>query len=557
MKTKARYALMEFLVRQGVRYIFGNPGTTELPFLDALQDYPQIVYLLSLQENNAVAMADGYARAARRPALVNLHVTGGLANGLAMLYDAFRGGTPLVVTAGQSDTRIQLREPLLYSDMVSLCRPFTKWSAEVRRGADLILALRRAFRIAATPPRGPVFLSLPMDVLDETEEAEPLPPSPIYPRLSPDPQAVAEAVEILAEARHPLILVGDGVAQSQAVGEAVLLAETLGAEVRSLSFSEVNFPMNHPLYRGTFDPDGPKAQEILSRYDVLLVVGGPLFQPFVYRPLKPKEGTAVLHLDINPWELEKNYPIQVGIWGDIRIGLEALDRSLKERLIEEQRKEALEKIERLRSEKVNQQRAYEEKIRSAGDDPPMDPARLFLELREVLPPKTVIAGEAITSTGPMFRMMNFSEPEGYFSLRGGALGWGIGGALGIKLAFPDRPVVAVIGEGSALYGIQGLWTAATYRIPVTYIICNNRSYRILKYYMKHYYLPGQGLEDRQSVYPGMDFKDHPLDCASLAKGFGLRAFQVEDPKELKTVLKEALSSDQPTLVDVALQGGTF
>jgi benzoylformate decarboxylase len=214
-------------------------------------------------------------------------------------------------------------------------------------------------------------------------------------------------------------------------------------------------------------------------------------------------------------------------------------------------------IEECRAAKSRARAAYVEKVRQNRDQRPMDPALLFLEMKEVLPEGTVMVSEAVTSTVPLFRAMDFSRPGSFFSLRGGGLGWGIGGALGIKLANPDRPVAAVIGDGSAMYSLQGLWTAARYGIPLTYVICNNRSYRILKHFMASYYLPAQGLKDRKSTYPGMDFQDHPLDYAALARGFGIKGFTVEDPDDLKPALSQAFNLGQPALVDVHIHPGRF
>jgi benzoylformate decarboxylase len=557
MKKAARYGLLDMLAAQGVRYVFGNPGTTELPLMDAIQDYPSLQYILALQEAACVAMADGYARAAGQPGFVNLHVTGGLVNGLSILYDAFRGGTPLVVTAGQSDTRMHLAEPLLFSDMKSLCRPYTKWSAEVSHARDVPAALRRAFRTAMTPPTGPVFLSLPMDVLDEIDDLDLTPPSPVYARVPPDPEGLARAAEMLAQARNPLMLIGDRIAQSGAVSETVAVAETMGAPVMALSYSEVNFPTDHPLFSGVLDPDSSRAQALLARYDVLLAVGCPLFQQFVYSPLALAEKTQVVHLDSSAWEIEKNIPVAVGVWGDLKTGLATLAKKLQHGQNSEAKSAVPGRMAELGAAKAKTRAAFMEKIKQKGPQKPMDPARLFLELKEVLPAGTILASEAITSTVPLFRVIDFVEPGSFFSLRGGALGWGIGGALGIQLARPDRPVVAVIGDGSALYTIQGLWTAARYNLPVTYIICNNQSYRILKHYMANYYLPGQGLDDRQSRYTGMNFFDHPLDWVALARGFGIQGFKVEDPDDLKSCLTQALALGKPTLVDVPIDPGPF
>ena len=245
-----KHALAEMLVAEGVEYIFGNPGTSETPFLDGLQDYPQLRYVQALQEGTAVGMADGYARATGKPAFANIHIAGGLANGISGLYNAFRGGTPLVLTAGNSDTRMLISEPVLSGDLVEMTEQYTKWSVEIRHASDIPVAIRRAFKEAKTPPTGPVFISFPWDTLDEEIDFEPAASSDGYFRIRPDAAAVARATELLASAENPVIVVGDRVAQAGAVEQVVQVAEQTGARVLATSYSEVNFPTAHPQWGG-------------------------------------------------------------------------------------------------------------------------------------------------------------------------------------------------------------------------------------------------------------------------------------------------------------------
>lgn len=556
-RKTGRHGLLEMLIAHDVEYVFGNPGTTELPIMDGLQDYPQLKYILALQEATAVAMADGYARAAGKPSFVNLHIAGGLANGISMLYNAFRGGTPLILTAGQSDTRMLLEEPLLSGDLVQMCQQYTKWSAEVHHTKDVPTAIRRAFRIASTPPTGPVFLSLPWNVLDEEAEMDLTPASPVYSRVRPDGEAVDLAARLLAKGRNPLMLVGDRVAQAGAVQEAVKVAEMLGAGVMAASYSEMNFPSGHGQFMGVLGLDSPSTREVLGQHDVILAVGCNLFTQFLYIPRLLTGKAQVVHLDVNAWEIEKNYPAQVGLWADVKSGLEDLHDALEGLLSEAQRDEARMRATDLAEAKTQKQEAYLERVRKGWDQKPLLPGRLFLEMNEVLPRDTIIVAEAVTSSVPLFRAMTFNEPGSFYTLRGGVLGWGIGGALGIKLAKPHRPVVAVIGDGSAMYSIQGLWTAAHCNLPVIYVICNNRSYRILKHFLVNYYFPSLGLTGRQSEYTAMNFFEHPLDCAGVAEGFGVQGFRVEEPHELQPTLEKALGLGRPALVDAHIHSGDF
>jgi len=558
-RRTGRHALLEMLIAHGVEYVFGNPGTTELPLIDGLQDYPQLKYVLALQEASAVAMADGYARATGKPSFVNVHIAGGLANSMSMFYNAFKGGTPLILTAGQSDTRMLVEEPILSGNLVEMCRQYSKWSAEMRHATDVPVAIRRAFRTASTPPTGPVFLSLPWNVLDEEAELDLTPASPVYSRLHPDTEAVERAAHLLARGKNPLMIVGDRIAQAGAVQEAVKVAEIVGARVAAVAWvsSEVNFPSDHPQFWEVISLNSPDTREALGQHDVILAVGCNVFTQFLYMPRMLTGKSKVVHLDVSAWEIEKNYPAEVGVWGDVKTGLEDLHNALGQLMSGAEREAARARASNLAEAKAQQREAFQEQVRQAWKREPMDPLRLFAEMKEVLPQDTIIVNESGTGTVPLYRSITLNEPGSFFSLRGGCLGWAVGGAVGVKLARPDRPVVAVIGDGSAMYGIQGLWTAVHYDLPVTYVICNNHSYRILKYFLVNYYYPILGLKDRKSEYIGMNFFKHPLDCAGVAEGYGVQGFRVNRPDELKPTLEKALSLGKPALVDVHTHPGDF
>ena len=328
-RMTGKRALVEMLVAEGVEYVFGNPGTSETPFMDALQDYPQLKFMLSLQENSVVAMADGYARASHKPAFVNLHIAGGLAGGISMLYDSFKGGTPVVLTAGNSDTRQSLADPVLSGDLVEMTRQYTKWSAEIRHASEIPIAVRRAFREASTPPTGPVFISLPWDSLDDEADVDIVPSSTGYHRIRPDVDAVSRGADILGGAESPVMVVGDRVAQSGAVAEAVQVAELLGARVYAAAFTEVNFPTGHPQFMGVLNLNSPSSAKKLACADALLAVGTNVFSSFLYMPepyLNPR--TRLVHLDSASREVEKVYPTEVGMIADPRAGLADLADAL-------------------------------------------------------------------------------------------------------------------------------------------------------------------------------------------------------------------------------------
>ncbi|MCI0879464.1 MAG: thiamine pyrophosphate-binding protein [Chloroflexi bacterium] len=547
-------ALAQMLIAEGLEYIFGNPGTSETPLLDVLQDFPQLKYIQSLQEGTAVGMADGYARATGRPAFANIHIAGGLANGISALYNAFRGGTPLILTAGNSDTRMHLTEPTLSGDLVEMTAQYTKWSAEVLHPTDIPMAVRRAFKEAKTPPTGPVFLSFPWDTMDETADVDIAPSSPGYFHIRPDTDAVAQASRLLAQAENPIIVMGDRVAQSGAMSQLVRVAEQLGARVYAASFSEVNFPTSHPLYSGILNTSSPAAIQQLSGADVILAVGANIFSSFLYVP-EPflAANTKLIHLDNNAWEVEKNYPTEVGILADPQAGLADLAESLEQDMSAPAREAAAIRMATLGQERQRSDQAYQQRLKERWDHRPMPVERMMHELAKAAPPNTIVANEAITSSPALMREFSFDEPGSMYGIRGGALGWAMPGALGVQLANPGRPVLAVVGDGASLYTVQALWTAALYNIPVVYAICNNRSYRILKVNMDTYLRHMLQDQERESEYVGMNF-ENPLDLAALGQALGVAGERIEDPAALGPALERAYASGKPAVLDVCIDG---
>ena len=547
-------ALARMLIAEGVTHIFGNPGTSETPLLDVLQDFPQIRYIQALQEGTAVGMADGYARATGRPAFANIHIAGGLANGISALYNAYRGGAPIVLTAGNSDTRMHLAEPTLSGDLVEMTAQYTKWSAEVLHPSDIPMAVRRAFKEAKTPPTGPVFLSFPWDTMDETADLDIVPSSPGYFRTRPDTDAVARASQLLAEAENPIIVVGDRVAQSGAMNELVKFAETLGARVYAAAFSEVNFPTSHPLYSGALNTSSPVTRRLLGGGDVVVAVGANVFSSFLYvdEPFLAPE-TKLVHLDNNPWEVEKIYPTEVGIVSDPGAGLSELTEALEQEMNGPAKEAAATRNATLAEERRRADESYNRHLQDRWDNSPMAVERMMHELAQAAPPDTIIANEAITSSPALMREFTFDEPGTLFGIQGGALGWAMPGALGVQLANPGKPVLAVVGDGASLYTVQALWTAARYNIPVVYAICNNRSYRILKVNMDTYLRHMLDDRERESEYVGMDFAN-PLDLAAIAQAMGVASEKVEDAQAIGPALAKAFASGKPYLLDVSIDG---
>ena len=547
-------ALVRMLKSEGVEYIFGNPGTSETPMMDALQDFPEVGYIQALQEGTAVGMADGYARATGRPSFANIHIAGGLANGISALYNAFRGGTPVVLSAGNSDTRMLLSEPTLSGDLVQMTRQYTKWSHEIHHAADIPGAVRRAFNEAKTPPTGPAFLSFPWDTMDVQAEVDVIGSSQGHYRIRPDRDALEQASRLLAQAENPVIIIGDRIAQSGGVDQMVQVAERLGARVYAAAFSEVNFPTSHPLWSGMLNTSSPATRRLLSGADVALAVGANVFSSFLYVDVPLLDPTTKLvHLDSATSEVEKSYPTEIGVFADPATGLAELADALDQDMSAPAKEAAATRMAELGERRRRAREEYEQRLRQRWDNNPIAVERMMHELAAAAPPGTIVADEAVTSRPAMMQEFSFDEPGTFFGIQGGALGWAMPGALGLKLAKPDRPVLAVVGDGASMYTVQALWTAATYNIPVVYAICNNRAYRILKVNMDIYLKRMLNDDDRVSEYKGMDFAN-PLDLSAMAQAMGVQSAKITDPAQIGPEARRMFESGRPGLLDITIDG---
>ena len=543
-------ALLEMLRAEGVRYIFGNPGTSEGPILQALVDYPDLEYVLTTQETTAMGMADGYARAAGCASFVSLHIETGLANGISLLHNAKEGGTPMVVTSANKDIR-QLAQGR--TDLAEMVRLFTKWSAEATHPEQVPSLVRRAFNEAKTPPTGPVYVGFSANALEGEAEVDIAASPAVYSRTAPDRDAISDAVDILAGASSPVMIVGDRVAQSGAAAEAVRLAELLGARVYSTVYSEMDFPTGHPQYLGTISPGLPAARKTLSSADVVVAVGTNVFSGLFYTSgsnLGP--GTKLVHIDSASREIGKSEPTDVGIAADPKVALAELTDALERNVSGSDRETAKGRAAVAAKEKAARTAAWNELLERRWNHAPMSSERMMAEIAAVLPDDAVIADDSVSSRPSMMGAMDFDEPGSLFGACGGSLGWGMGGAMGIKLALPDRPVVGVVGDGSAMMAVQALWTAANSDIPVVYVICNNSSYRILKINMNTYTTQVLN-EEAPSRYIAMDFPI-PLNLAGMAEAIGVYGRTVERPEEVGPAMEEALQLGKPALLDMVIDG---
>ncbi len=549
-QISGRSAFIELLKAEGVRLMFGNPGTTELPIMHALADHPDLGYVLGLQEAVVVAMADGYARASGGLAACNVHVAPGLGNAIGALYTAHVSGTPLIITAGQQEQGHGLMEPLLYAPLVPIAAPVVKWATEVTRLADLPRIVHRAAKVALTPPTGPVFISLPGDILNAFDALELGEPTRVDAASRPSDAALRQLALRLLAAERPVILAGSEIVTSDAFAQAARFADALGAPVyQQTVVSGAHFPSEHPLFLGQLSRDQRRVRELLSPYDTLVCIGADVLQMSVHSAVEPlPPGMAVVQLGLRDWEMGKNYPAELAVRADVKVTLEALTPLIAELGGASRRQRAEATIKALADHNWSATRAARSRIAAArGDARPIDPDWLMLALCQRLPADAIVVDEGLTTARNLNSYFAFRDRYSYFGNISGGIGWGIAAAVGVQLAQPARRVVAVIGDGSAMYSIQALWSAAHQKLPVIFVICNNGGYRILKERLKAFHG-----DDR---FIGMDFKDPAIDLAGLARALGVKAHRIEDGAAFEARLGEALATPEPVLLDVVVEGG--
>ena len=544
---------MDTLVNEGVKFIFGNPGTTELPILEALNDYPEIRYIMALHEGIAVSMADAYAHCSGEVGVVNLHVGPGLGNGLGSVYNAWEGRTPLVVTAGQQDSRMRLRDPLLGHDLVAMAKPLVKWSVEPTSADELSAVMHKAFKTAREEPSGPVFVSLPINIMDQRSEKGALLPSRLHNRFLPEPAAIEAVSEHLRTSQNPVVFFGDKIAQYGAFESLVALTELIGAKVFAEFLpSRINFPNQHPQFAGRAGQDYRMIAEQTKGADIVLLIGGEFFEEVWFTDNVPfPEDATIIQIDPDIKQLGRNIRVDHGLIGCPKLTLTALHSTVLSGITTETQKEIQERRQRMQIEKKHREEKRRELVRTPESQLGLSTAMLMEELRLNLPKDIAIAGEPITAGVDMLKTLSFDAPDDYLASRGGGIGQGLPSAIGMKLAQPDRPVLCLSGDGSSLYSIQTLWSAVHHEIPIVFLILNNRTYRILKLNMNRYRSEAQ-LPDRG--YQHLDLSNPNIDYVNIAKGFGMNAVRVTKSDALAGAVSHAFETNESWLIDVLVDG---
>ena len=551
MKISGRHAFLEILRDEGVEYIFGNPGSTELALMDALAVELEPKFVLGLHEGIVMSMAHGYAASTGKLAAVNLHAAPGLGNALGMLYNIKKAGAPVLVTAGQQDLSIALREPLLWDDLATIARPFVKWSVEVARFADLPRILRRAAKVALTPPTGPVFISLPGDILMEAGDIDLLGSSRVGPGIRGDAAVIEHAATLIAEASKPIIFAGDSLCERHGHAAISRFAECIGAPVYLEAMADrAAFPTGHALFAGVLPRLGPAVRAVLDRHDLLISIGGDLFTESLATGTDPiPAGCKIVHLDSESWQLGKNYPTEAAILGNPVATLPELTDAVKKLFTaagSARVSARLAEIEGANSARRADLLGRADKLLTAM---PIAPLALLHLLGEIMPGNAIIVDETLSSGTHLTDLLPLNDEFAYFGLRGGGIGSGLPQAIGVKLGNPDRPVIALVGDGSSMFSIQSLWTAAHENIAVTFVIFNNRSYRILK--QRTLALASHAASTGKLV--GMDLNDPPIDFVALAKSIGVAAVQVDTLDRFQSEFLRSLDSATPRLIEVLIE----
>jgi len=542
--------LLETLESVGCEYIFGNPGTTELPLIDAMLDKPQISYIWALQEASVVAMADGYAQAAGKPGFINLHTAGGLGHGMGNLINASVSCTPLVVTAGQQDRRHTLTDPLLFGDLVSIARPAVKWAQEVSGADQLPVLLKRAFQDSNAAPSGPVFLSLPMDVMEEMSQVSVGAPSLI------DRRSVAGSLDALADhlarirPNRLAIIAGDEIHSSDAAHEALELAETLAAPVFGSSWpARIPFPTSSPLWVGNLPTKAAEIAQKLSQFDAVFALGGKSLITVLY-----SEGSAVpascdvFQMSADVRDLGRTYSTKLSVVGDIKASLQQLLPLLSQRVATHVDAYA-EARAKAAAEQVRRWQERDQLAASQFDSPVVTPLVAAQQVMLAIGDKTAIVDEAIATSSAVRSFLNSSWSRQYSFLRGGGLGWGMPAAVGCSLGLGREPVVCLVGDGAALYSPQALWTAAYEKLPVTFIVMNNREYNILKNFMRS---QAHFTSSRTERFPAMEIDNPPIDYVALATSMGVRAQRIVRATDIAPAVEAGIRSGETNLIEVVI-----
>lgn len=537
--------IIDVMRSEGVTHVFGNPGSTEMAFIDAVIGSGDMSYVLGLHEGCVISMAEGYAHASGRPAVVNVHTMSGLGNAMGMLTNAKANGAPLVVTAGHQHQKLLLADPLLKHDLTGMAATVSKWQYEPRHADELGLVFRRAFRDVMSPPRGPVFVSLPVSLMDE-EAALPVPA-----RSNVSDECVAAGLDGLAErllryAPSEVALILDiQVAQADAIDAAITLAEALGAFVHGAPNASLGvFPPSHPLWRGAIAGRTAPMRATLSKYKCVLWAGGQALQLTDYDPAGPlPPGLELLHLSSDASQIGRTYATAGGASGAIKPSLAALTDAVKRGNGGKPAAAALAEARAARSAAIEAEEA--QALASYGPAPITPAAAIHAALRAV-PDDIIVVDEAVTNSTSVRMYHRWTKPGRIFSAKQ-IIGWGMGAAVGVAIAHGGRaPVLSITSDGGATFAPQALWTAAREKLPVVFVVLVNREYGILKSYFKAV----GGAAVRKNDMRSVELVDPSIDYTAMAQAFGVDAVTVDHADQIGDAVRAALARQAPVLIEI-------
>ncbi len=515
----------DLLRELGLTTVFGNPGSTEQTFL---KDFPDdFTYVLGLQEASVVAMADGFAQSTGKPALVNIHTAAGTGNAMGSLVAAFKGNTPLIVTAGQQTREMVLCEPYLSNpDETVFPQPWVKWAYEPKRAEDVPAAFMRAYTVALQPPAGPVYLSIPLDDW-EKPALGPAVIRTVSHRVAPDAERLRGFADRINRAQRPALVFGPEVDRSGAWDAGVAFAEKVGAHVYASALPDrASFPEDHRLYQGMLPMTVDGVSKMLQGHDLVVVIGAQVFRyyPYVAGEYLP-EGTELLQITADP-RLAATAPVGDSVLGDSLLVLEQLVHMIDDHS----------------DRQVPARQASTSAVDVTGSAPLTCDA-VWSTLSTVKPADSPVVTESTSTMGQQLRFLPSTRPGSFFATPSGGIGWGLPAAVGVALGDRargvKRHVLATIGDGSFQYSVQAIWTAAEHKLPIVFVVMRNGEYSILKSFAELEKTPG---------VPGLDLPH--LDIASLAQGFGCPAVNVDTTEKLAHEFTAALNADGPTVIVV-------
>lgn len=545
-----RDTFLSLLVDEGVTHLFGNPGTTELPIMHALRDHASLTYVLGLQESVVIAMADGFCRASGKLAACNVHVAPGLGNALGAIYNANLSGSPLIITAGQQEQGHGLMEPLLYGPLVDMARPLVKWATEITRIEDVPRILRRAAKVAMAPPTGPVFLSLPGDILNTSATIDLGRRTRVDALTLPSDDSLHRLSKKILTAKKPVLLVGTEIVTSDALHETAELADVLGAPVYQQTVPHgAHFFSEHPAFMGALTRIQSQVRSTLSPYDLMVCIGADVLQMSVWSetdPLPP--GLPIVQIGLRDWEMGKNYPSEIALRSDVKETLQKLIPQLRQMQGTEKTRASVRALEEFSQNNWSANRMQRQQdIGTRSNETSIDPDWLMIQIADSIPADTIIVDEGLTTSKNLLQFLPHRDRYSYFGMVSGGIGWGIAAAVGVQLAQPNRRVIALSGDGSAMYSPQALWTAAHLKLPILFLIFNNQGYRILKERLLAFHGNDQ--------YIGMNLREPSIDFTGLATSFGMHAEKIIDAAQFEAIFKDAVASDTPCLLEIMLESG--